>query len=191
MQHGPLLVSNNLLLSKAEMYIVSKGIAFAHNLILSPLGHESYDSRTTPFHKPHSTEIAGIQEGNGGDHRFYNNIFEDPAGLQVIDNAVLPCSAAGNVFLKGAKASRFDVEKILKPDFDCGWKLMEKPDGWYLTITLDPKWRDEIPKMAFEEPDGSDIMIDTDYQGRQRNTENPFPGPFENVGVGPVTYKVW
>jgi hypothetical protein len=83
---------------------------------------------------------------------------------------------------------------------------MEKPDGWYLTITLDPKWRDEIarlpvntkrlgkaliPKMAFEEPDGSDIMIDTDYQGRQRNTENPFPGPFENVGVGPVTYKVW
>jgi len=206
MQHGPLLVSNNLLLSKAEMYIVSKGIAFAHNLILSPLGHESYDSRTTPFHKPHSTEIAGIQDGNGGDHRFYNNIFVAPAGLQCIDHAVLPCFAAGNVFLKGAKASRFDEEMLLKPDFDCGWKLMEKPDGWYLTITLDPKWRDEIarqlvntkrlgkaliPKMAFEEPDGSDIMIDTDYQGRQRNTGNPFPGPFENVGVGPVTYKVW
>jgi alpha-N-arabinofuranosidase len=206
MQHGPLLVSNNLLLSKAEMYIVSKGIAFAHNLILSPLGHESYDSRTTPFHKPHSTEIAGIQEGNGGDHRFYNNIFVAPAGLQGIDHAVLPCFAAGNVFLKGAKASRFDEEMLLKPDFDCGWKLMEKPDGWYLTITLDPKWRDEIarqlvntkrlgkaviPKMAFEEPDGSAIVIETDYQGRQRNTGNPLPGPFENVGVGPVTYKVW
>jgi alpha-N-arabinofuranosidase len=206
MQHGPLLVANNLFLSKAEMYFVAKGIAFVHNLSLSPLGHEALDRRTTPYHKPHSTEIAGIQEGNGGDHRFYNNILVAPAGLQVIDNAVLPCSAEGNVFLKGATPSKFDVEMLQKPDFDCGWKLSEKSDGWYLTIALDPKWRGElarklvtterlgkavIPKMAFEEPDGSPIRIDTDYLGKKRNPENPFPGPFETIGEGPVTFKVW
>lgn len=206
MQHGPLLVANNLFLSKAEMYFVAKGIAFVHNLSLSPLGHEALDRRTTPYHKPHSTEIAGIQEGNGGDHRLYNNILVAPAGLQVIDNAVLPCSAAGNVFLKGATPSKFDVEMLQKPDFDCGWKLSEKSDGWYLTIALDQKWRGElarklvtterlgkavIPKMAFEEPDGSPIRIDTDYLGKKRNPENPFPGPFENIGEGPVAFKVW
>jgi alpha-N-arabinofuranosidase len=100
------------------MYLVSKGIAFVHNLVASPLGHEALDGRKTPFHKPHSTAIAGVHEGKGGDHRFYNNIFAAPAGLQAIDNSMLPCFAAGNVFLKGAQPSKFDVETLQKPDYD-------------------------------------------------------------------------
>lgn len=206
MQHGPLLVANNLLLSKAEMYLIAKGIAYVHNLVVSPLGHEGLDSRTTPFQQPHSTEIAGIQEGNCGDHRFHNNIFVSPAGLQAIDNAMLPCFAAGNVFLKDAKPSKFDREMLHKPEFDCGWKLIEKPDGWYLNIKLDPTWRDEVerklvtteqlgkasvPNMAYEEPDGSAIRIDTDFIGKPRNPKNPFPGPFEINENGDVTFKVW
>jgi len=47
-----------------------------------------------------------------------------------------------------------------------------------------------IPKMAFEEPDGSRIRIDTDYLGKQRNHDNPFAGPFDNIGEGPVATEV-
>ncbi|MEI7903474.1 MAG: right-handed parallel beta-helix repeat-containing protein, partial [bacterium] len=60
MQHGPLLVANNLFLSKAWIYLNAKGIALAHNLIASPVVQEREDGRLTPFHKPHATEVAGL-----------------------------------------------------------------------------------------------------------------------------------
>ena len=33
----------------------------------------------TPFHKPHSTEVAGLHDNPSGDDRFYNNLFVAPA----------------------------------------------------------------------------------------------------------------
>ena len=85
-------------------------------------------------------------------------------------------------------------------------KLTEKPDGWYLTVTLDRSWRDEVrrklvttellgravvPNAEYEEPDGSEISVKTDYLGNKRNKKNPFPGPFENARPGTMTVKVW
>jgi hypothetical protein len=206
MQHGPILVANNLFLSKAEMYINSKGIAFAHNLMATPMGFDEFDSRKTPYHPPHATQIAGVYDGKGGDHRFYNNIVVAPAGLKALDTMPLPCFAAGNVFLKGAQLSKFDKEALQKPAHDAALKVTEKPDGWYLTVTLDAVWRSEVarklvntellgkamaPQMAYEEPDGSAISVNTDYLGNQRDTKYPFPGPFEKAGQGSMTIKVW
>ena len=36
-----------------------------------------------------------------------------------------------------------------------------------------------IPDLPFENADGSPLRLDTDYFGKQRNADNPFPGPFE------------
>lgn len=34
-----------------------------------------YDSRLTPYHKPHSTFVAGLHDNPGVDIRFVNNLF--------------------------------------------------------------------------------------------------------------------
>src|SRR5205085_493106 len=58
--HGPYLVENSLLLSPVSLRSWSQGGAFAHNLFAGALMPLDYDARTTPFHKPHSTEMAGL-----------------------------------------------------------------------------------------------------------------------------------
>jgi alpha-N-arabinofuranosidase len=211
MQHGPILVANNLLLSKRmSLALNSQGIAAVQNLITGPIQNMRSDSRATPYHRAHSTELAGMHQdaaaNDSGDHRLYNNLFMAPCNLHALDHSSLPCFAAGNVFTKGTQPSEFEADALLKPDFDPGVKLSQRADGWYLDITLDPSWNAEqvrklvtterlgkakVPGCAFENADGSPLRIDTDYFGRKRNEQNPFPGPFEVVRGGHQILKVW
>ena len=210
MQHGPILVANNLMLSKGSAFALnSQGVAFAYNLITGPIGNHCGDDRSTPYHPAHSTQLAGLynaRKGDSGDHRFYNNLFVAPCKLQALDNSVLPCFAAGNVFTKGTQPSKFDTEALVKPDFAADVMLTEKPDGWYLDYTLDPAWATEqarqpvtterlgkaaVPGVAYENPDGTPCLIKTDYFGQKRSQTNPFPGPFEVTKGGRQTRKVW
>jgi len=211
MQHGPILVANNLLLSKRMSFALnSQGIAAVHNLITGPIQNMRSDTRATPYHRAHSTELAGMHQdaaaNDSGDHRLYNNLFVAPCNLHALDNSSLPCFAAGNVFTKGTQPSKFEADALLKPDFDPGVKLWQRADGWYLDLTLDPSWNAEqvrklvttellgkakVPGCAFENADGSPLRIDTDYFGRKRNEQNPFPGPFELVRGGHQILKVW
>ena len=83
--HGPTLVDNNILLSKASLRIATQGVACVHNLILGAFtsvggGTDSTvngvnQPRYTPYHIPHRTEVAGFMTILHGDNRFYNNIF--------------------------------------------------------------------------------------------------------------------
>ncbi len=72
--HGPYLVDNNIFLSEIGLRDWSEGGAFVHNLFTGKI-IRSPDSRTTPYHKPHSTEVVALKNLRGGDNRFYNNIF--------------------------------------------------------------------------------------------------------------------
>jgi alpha-N-arabinofuranosidase len=47
----------------------------------------------------------------------------------------------------------------------------------------------KIPPLPYENADGSPIAVDTDYFGKKRNPQNPFPGPFETPVNGDI--KVW
>ena len=206
MQHGPLLVDNNLFLSANRIYLNSKGIAFAHNLIADPVVQERFDARNTPFHKPHSTEVAGLHDSTNGDQRFCNNLFTAPASLNGIDNSMLESFACGNVFTKGAQASKFDTDALLKPDYDSGVKLTEKGDGWFLRLSEEKSWRREAKRKlvtterlakakvsgcAYENADASRLRLKTDYFGRKRDTQNPFPGPFEVPTDATQPIRVW
>ena len=83
--HGPTLIDNNLLLSKASITIPSEGIAVVHNLILGSFGliNSGVDSvvngqrepRYTPYHIRHRTEVAGFMSIHPGAAGIYNNIF--------------------------------------------------------------------------------------------------------------------
>ena len=209
MQHGPILVANNLFLSRPAFSMNSQGIAFVHNLIAGQVDNNRGDTRVTPFLAPHGTTLAGMYpsaNGDSGDHRFFNNVFVASCDLHAIDESALPCFAAGNVFTRGTKPSKFDRDALVLPDFNAGVTLTEKPDGWFIHIIEDQAWREEakcrmvtteylgkakVSGCANENADGSRVREDTDYFGRQRDDNNPFPGPFAHPASGEQALKVW
>lgn len=205
--HGPILVSNNLLLSPSAMASNSRGFAGIHNLILGRL-QVFHDGRNTPYMKSHSTDIAGFHLCPAGDYRWFNNVFAGQANLGAcnISTSEFPSVAAGNVYAGGSVPSAFDKDALQVPAFNPGIKLVQKTDGWYLTLAQDSGWKDAvkrkivttqslglaaIPKMAYENADGSPLAVDTDYFGKKRDERNPFPGPFETVKDGKQEIKVW
>lgn len=205
--HGPFLVDNNIFLSRQAQLIVSQGGAYAHNLIAGSLHVIPFDGRLTPLHKAHSTELAGLHDNPCGDVRYYNNLFVQHGDLSPYDTAKLPVSMAGNVFLKGTKACKAEAAPLADSAFDRQLRLVEKPDGFYLELLLDPRWASQvhrklvttellgkasIPNLPFEKADGTPVCIDRDYFGNRRALDNPFPGPFEladRAGEGPI--KLW
>jgi hypothetical protein len=73
--HGPYLVDHNILGSAASLELFSQGGAFVNNLVCGTLRLEPVMDRATPYHRPHSTQVAGYAVIYGGDDRFVGNIF--------------------------------------------------------------------------------------------------------------------
>ena len=202
--HGPFLVDNNLFLSGRSLFDMSEGGAYAHNLFAGQIVQRPELGRETPFHPPHSTKVAGLQNIQGGDDRFYNNIFVT-GGLESYDKATLPMWIEGNVYYKGAKPCDKGTNRIDKPQFDPQIKVVEEGDSVFLHLTLDDSvpaldnqlvttallGRAKISNAAYENPDGTPLKIDADYFGKKRNQTNPSAGPFENPGEGKLKLKVW
>ena len=73
--HGPYLVDHNVFASPASMELFSQGGAFVNNLVCGTLSLEPVLERPTPYHRPHSTQVAGYAAIYGGDDRYIGNIF--------------------------------------------------------------------------------------------------------------------
>lgn len=73
--HGPYMADHNLFLSPMNFRNMSQGGAFVHNLFAGRFVVRSEITRTTPYHFPHETAVAGYSNITGGDERYYNNIF--------------------------------------------------------------------------------------------------------------------
>lgn len=73
--HGPYMADHNLFLSPMNFRNMSQGGAFVHNLFAGRFVVRSEVTRTTPYHFPHETAVAGYSNITGGDERYYNNIF--------------------------------------------------------------------------------------------------------------------
>jgi len=156
--HGPFLIDHNLFLSGNNLYDLSQGGAYAHNLFAGRVFAWPLE-RTTPYHKAHATEIAGMHDIPGGDNRYYNNIFVSPEGpvpwpdripaerdtqhyygLAIYDPANLPMYMAGNVFLGKAEPSKHELSPLVAPEFEPDFRFVEKADGWYLETALSKTW---------------------------------------------------
>ena len=204
--HGPFLVEHNLFLSPTVLFDMSEGAAYVHNLFAGRVVLRPELRRETPFHRAHSTQVAGLRNIQGGDDRFFNNIFVSYDGLAAYDKAAQPLQMAGNVFLNGARPSRHEQDPLVSAEFDPGIKLVQEKDDVYLHIMLDKTWakkqsrqlvttellgRAKVPNLPYERSDGSPYRIDTDYFGKKRNTTGPFSGPFEFRGSARQVLKVW
>lgn len=203
--HGPFLVDNNIFLSRVGVLVNSQGGAYAHNLIAGAIHVAHGERRQTPYHKAHSTDVAALAPNPSGDDKYYNNIFVN-GGLPAYDPAKLPVFMAGNVFVNGAKASKYETDPLVQPKANPDLKLAEKNDGVYLQMILDKAWakrpprqlvttqrlgKAKIPDLPYEQPDGTPYRLDSDYFGNKRNAANPYPGPFELPQGGKQLLKVW
>ncbi|MGY4644280.1 right-handed parallel beta-helix repeat-containing protein [Cellulomonas sp. URHB0016] len=88
--HGPYLVEHNILGSPASLEIFSQGGAFVHNLVCGTVWRQAVLDRPTPYHVPHSTQVAGYAAIEGADDRFIGNVF-----LGGGEEAYAPTSGAG------------------------------------------------------------------------------------------------
>jgi len=204
--HGPFLVDNNLFLSPTALTSMSQGGAYVHNLFAGNMNLTRYSARKTPFHKPHSTEVADLHDNPRGDDRYYNNIFAGSKGLEGYNEAPLPVFMAGNVYLNGATPPDAEEAPLVKPEYDPGVRLTQRDDAWYLELATDPAWVNErnrnlvttdllgkarIPNLHYENRDGSPVRIATDYFNNQRDETSPAPGPFARSQSNTQSIKVW
>ncbi len=215
--HGPTLVDNNLLLSAVSLRTQSQGSAIVHNLIAGQLGMWAEYSRFTPYHLPHSTEIAGLSNIFSGDDRYYNNIFigigpkwdktntKVNYGTGIYNKAKLPVEIANNIYYDQAIGYENEINSKEIPNFNPNFKVIEEGDNVYLEFKIDDSLIEQkcmfintemlgkakMPNQAFENPDGSALNIDLDYFGKHRGNSNPTIGPIENIKKGYNKLKIW
>lgn len=230
--HGPMLVSNNVMLSKKSLLMNSSGAAFAHNLFSGKMEVISYDSRLTPYHLPHSTFVKSLHDNPGGDVQFMNNLFVQGASAIGYSRALLPVVFDGNVYTKGAMPIRNmqgtkrlgemtdqgketmkkykeqaaeERNALVDTAFSAGVVLTDRESQGSLEIIWNRKWVKQkrnqvttgslrnaiVPGLPFENPDGTQLKIDTDFRGKQQNAANPAPGPFEIKEHGKQKIRLW
>ena len=81
--HGPCLVDNNIFASDYSFDNFAQGTAYVHNLVCGQMRRIKVLDRATPYHFPHTTEVAGCAVVYSGDDRFYNNLFTMQSELKL------------------------------------------------------------------------------------------------------------
>jgi alpha-N-arabinofuranosidase len=159
---------------------------FMNNLYVMEANTKRYDNALLPVTMQGNVYTKGTNQGPPVD--FYK------WGTGLNDSLKVMC--------KGKQVSG----ELDKQDFDAAAKIINEKDGVYLEINLDKNWLIEqkrqlvttqtlkpaiIPNLPYENTDGAQLQIDTDYFGSKRNTANPSPGPFEIQYSGKQKIKVW
>lgn len=235
--HGPHLVDNNIFASSYNFDNIAQGGAYVGNLCCGTMRREPVPDRSTPYHVPHSTEVAGSTVVYSGDDRLYNNIFLGGttnyteqsingtvgynectasyeeyiekvinAGHGDLENFLLvkqPAYINNNAYLNGAEAFDREQEKFVSAA-DPQVKIITEGGTTYLELIAEkgmlglaaPVVDTEklgmvrIVDAPFENPDGTPIVFDTDYNGSKRGA-NANVGPIEGLKEGLNRIKVW
>ena len=233
--HGPYLVDNNIFASDYNFDNIAQGGAYLHNLCCGTMRREDVLDRSTPYHFPHTTEVAGTTVVYSGDDRIYQNVFLGGAvtyteqslhgtegydghtnsleeyisdvisrgngDLEQFKHVKQPVYIRGNAYLKGAKPYGRE-ENTHVSDMDPAVRIVETDGKTYLELNVEML---EIPteiynseklgmpritEAAYENPDGTPIVFDTDYLDQSRNGQ-PAAGPIEGLKEGMNRILVW
>lgn len=183
--HGPFLVDNNLLLSGVSLRDWSQGGAYVHNLLAGRISSRPELSRSTPYHRPHSTALAGLSNIKGGDNRFYNNLFVgggerpvvagkpagkappggDGFGLWVYDGRELPLHTGGNVYYRGARPYHKESGPLIASDADPAVRLLEQGAGVVLLMHVGPELKQATTTLVTTKLLGKSAIAGLPYVG--------------------------
>lgn len=231
--HGPYLVDHNIMASDYALDNVSQGGAYVNNLFAGKMKHWKELSRSTPYHLPHSTKVAGFAFLYGGDDRFFNNIFIGAEGLEgvgtshyngytasleeyietvhklpgdaeVFNKVEQPVYINRNAYFAGAEPFERESEKLVEKAFNPNLQIIEDGNEVYLSCELPESFesllgeihstatlpRVRIVDAEFERPDGSELVLDTDYLDSEK-AEKTSLGPISLLKKGKNYIKVW
>ena len=235
--HGPYLVDNNIFASDYNFDNIAQGGAYLHNLCCGTMRREDVLDRSTPYHFPHTTEVAGTTVVYSGDDRIYQNVFLGGAvtyteqslhgtegydghtnsleeyisdvisrgngDLEQFKHVKQPVYIRGNAYLKGAKSYGRE-ENTHVSDMDPAVRIVETDGKTYLELNVEKEMLEipteiynseklgmpRITEAAYENPDGTPIVFDTDYLDQSRNGQ-PAAGPIEGLKEGMNRILVW
>jgi len=164
--HGPFVVDHNIFGSDFSLLSFAQGSAYIGNLIAGKTELHKVPDRATPYHAPHSTDVAGYALVYAGDDRVYQNIFTgtSPTGTagtsgydgyttsleeyiekvkalgrgdhDIFIEVEQPVYISDNVYFNGAEAFEKEAEKLVMPDFDTEFELEFVGEEVFLNITL-------------------------------------------------------
>ncbi len=215
--HGPYMVDNNVFLS--GILSMSQGGAYVHNLIAGKVIIKRDPGRYTPYHLAHSTQLMGFGNIRCGDDRFYNNIFMKPEydigstewentgyGLEAYNQVEkkFPIYAANNLYYQGTIPYKNEQGSLSVGNFKPVVKIAEESEELILEIVLDESpsrvntsiittkslGETVMAHLPYENPDGSELCINTDFNGNERDPGNPMVGPFEKIDHGKFRIKL-
>jgi hypothetical protein len=209
--HGPHLVDNNILCSPVNIFDMSHGGAYVHNIFAGCIRVRQERGRYTPYHLPHQTDIAGLSIILNGDNRFYNNLFmpvnpdeKQVYGLAAYDKTGYPNFIDGNAYYGKATPLKDEKNFVLQADFNPDFRIEETAKEVFVSFNIkglnDPKTemvsterlgKAKFPKQYYETPDGAPILFDRDYLGLPRTSAHPVQGPFSSLTEGANRVKVW
>ncbi|WP_434640401.1 right-handed parallel beta-helix repeat-containing protein [Thermoanaerobacterium thermosaccharolyticum] len=171
--HGPYVVDHNILASEYAIDNMSQGGAYINNLIAGKMNQRKVLNRSTQYHLPHSTKVAGFAFVYGGDDRFYNNIFigkdgvenvgtshyqnyttsleeyiekvnEVPGDLGEFERVEQPVYINKNAYFNGAEPFEREKDKLVDREFDPKFSIIEKGDEVYLSCQLPDDFGDIV-----------------------------------------------
>jgi len=125
-------------------------------------------------------------------------------GLWVYDYRELPLLTGGNVYYNGARPYAKESNAVVLTGRDPQLKLVREGDQFSLQVILGPELRQaaaapvttallgkaKIAGLRYENADGSQVKVSTDFFGKKRSGAKPTPGPFESPGIGPITLRL-
>ena len=107
MRASRIVVDNNRFLSAVNLGAWSQGEANAHNLFARKISSWAEQKCYTPFHLAHSTTVAGLTTIQGGDDRFFNNMFSGSGGLSGYGALAFCCKHARRPAFRNCIGSAF------------------------------------------------------------------------------------
>jgi hypothetical protein len=195
--HGPYLVEHNIFASRASLEIFSQGGAFVNNLVCGTVFLEPVLERPTPYHVPHSTQVAGYAAIHGGDDRHIGNIFLGGDATQAYSASArsgsfpnrLERAEYGTVGYNGHPASMEDYLALVGDP-------SRGDHQRFLGVKQPVHIRDNVyagGAKPFEDEQGAVVLTGTDVaatvveEGDEVYLESRLPAEFDNVRLGVIT----
>ena len=124
--------------------------------------------------------------------------------MWVYNHRDYPLQTGGNVYFKSARSYANEKDALNLSAMDLKPEIVEKGAGVYLRMNLNAEMekaatrlvntellgKSKVAGLAYENADGSPVVIDSDYFGKKRAAKSS-AGPFDNRGRGSLELKGW
>ncbi|SDU93641.1 Protein of unknown function [Microlunatus sagamiharensis] len=188
--HGPYVVDHNVFGSPVSVESFSQGGAYVGNVLCGSLRLEKVMDRATPYHRAHSTQVAGYAVIYGADDRWVANLFLGGQGQESYGHGAEfnPRFGYGTALYDGHPTSFADYLALVdaQPPGDHD-RYPSVPQPAYVRSNV---YADGAT--AFEgEPDAlvldGPVAVRVVTEGEEVYLETELPEAFLGTGVGVVT----